>query len=76
MRHTMTATSGRMVMTIRRLMSTSLPNLPFKMSQKSDQRLVGRVLRAYSSLRSFPSSQRAMSPFFSLSAIILSPLSA
>ena len=42
-----------------------LPKLPLKISQNSCQRFVGKVLLAYSSLFSLPSSIRAISPFFS-----------
>ena len=48
-----------------RLTMTNLENLPLKISQKSAQRLEGRVLLAYSSSRSLPSSIRAIKPFFS-----------
>ena len=48
---------------------TMRPNLPFKISQNNPHLLVGRVLRAYSSLRSFPSSQRATNPLRSPFAI-------
>ena len=57
---------------VKRLTLKIFPKFPLKISQKRDQRLVGKVLLAYSSLLSLPSSIRAISPFFCC-AIINTP---
>ena len=68
-RITTIAIEGRRNNNTRRFTFTIFPKLPLKISQNSCQRFVGRVLLAYSSLFSFPSSNLVIKPFF-CSAII------
>ena len=59
-----TASNGTKKIKIKKLALTILLKFPLNISQNSCQRLVGNVLLAYSSLRSFPSSIRVINPFF------------